>query len=828
MKTASVLIALYITMGLIAGCAFPVGDDYVIPRNEGPGTTYITDYNLQNYVPIPNTGKPPVHAIFNREDVEVKVLWKNAGGTEVPPPFKTFLGNTVYQAEITVTAKNGYRFYPAIAFAYSDGKVTFQQDHPENSTRHITVTYNNSDDADIIFVTNYDLQRYAPIPLAGEKPIRRLTGQEDLTLEAAWKMEQPAASGTFVSIPDDEAYTFDIGTVYQAAIQLKTKPGYRFIQAANFEYTAETKTIQYGTSIPKERELTVTYAATKHAKRVDDRDLTPYVFNPMIGFMPVKKFRGTQYTGTVLWKNAETGAVWEGPFQVCIPYIAEVTLSPTTGYSLTRVEADFFTHTNAAAINNPVNNDIVTIRFSPLGLISFGPVTTDGSALKLLKEKKDESSLTVELPGGTEVVKGNSVTLAAANSPAQVVIDGHGRVLTIEGNDRGKFLTVGKGVTLTLQNISLRGANKNNSPLVEVESGGTLILGTGAVLKENRSSGDAGGVWVNGGKLIMNAGAEIKNMTAQQGGGVLISAGEFIMYDGIIQANHVMPDRKTFSNIGGGVLNTGGTFIMYNGSISGNFANNGINPSPNISIGIGGGVFNGGKGIFTMNNGVIEGNRGDSSANFNVDIIIGGGVCNSNAAFTMNNGFIRGNTAAENGFAEGGNAGGGVFNGQLGIFNMNGGTIGGEGKAANQAQVYGYRSHGVFNANVFTMSGGIITGHTDDPATDPRSMNNGVFNSGTFIMTGPATVAQNNRVDLFTGKCITIAGNLTASTPVANIKYLDDILPGNTIQTLLSANTPDLVTENYTKFFYDGKPGLISAEGKYIHTQSSGVKDENR
>jgi hypothetical protein len=76
-------------------------------------------------------------------------------------------------------------------------------------------------------------------------------------------------------------------------------------------------------------------------------------------------------------------------------------------------------------------------------------------------------------------------------------------------------------------------------------------------------------------------------------------------------------------------------------------------------------------------------------------------------------------------------------------------------------------------------------------------------------------------VNLFTDKCITINGNLTASPPVANIKYLDDIRPGNTRQTLLSANTPDLITENYTKFYYDGKPGLISGEGKYIHTQAA-------
>jgi hypothetical protein len=677
MKTGKVLMLLCITMGLIAGCALPVGDDYVISRNEGPGTTYITDYNLQSYVPIPNTGKPPVHAISNREDVEVKVLWKNAGGTEVPPPFKTFLGNTVYQAEITVAAKNGYGFYPAIAFVYPDGKITSQYDDLKKSTRHITVTYNNSDDADITFVTSYNLQKYVPIPLAGEKPVRNLTSREDLTLEAVWKAEQTAGSNNFVPIPDDEAYTFDIGTVYQAAIQLKAKPGYRFVQVMNFEYTAEPVITQYGLSTPKERNLTFTYIPTKSPKRITDQDLTPYVIKPAIGIIPLKGFGGTQYTGRVLWKDT-AGTVLDGPFQGSTVYKAEVTLTPVMGYGFTGVGQDTFTHTDAAAINNPENSGIVTISFLPIRLTSFGPVSADGSVVKLLQEKKGESILTVDLHGGTEVVKGNSVTLTAGtNSPAQVIINGHNRVLTIEGDDRGKLLTVGKGVTLTLQNITLRGANKNDSPLVEVRNGGTLILKTGAVLKENQSSGDAGGVWVNGGKFIMNG--------------------------GIIEKNTAQPNGQVVSGIGGGVLNTGGTFIMMDGVIQ----ENGVTGSNNY-----------------------------------------------------------------------GNAAGGVFNG-----------------------------------GSFTLSGGNITGNTGG---SDSTVNTGVFNSGTFTMTGPAKVAGNNLVELSTDKYITIGDDLKASSPVANIKYHDVILPDNTTQTLLSANA-FLVTENYTKFYYDGKPDRISAEGKYIH-----------
>jgi hypothetical protein len=836
MKTGSVLLILYITM-TFAGCALPVGDDYVIPRNENPGTTYITNYNLQMYVPIPNTGEQPVQGVTNREDVEVKVLWKDTGGTGVPLPFETFLGNTVYQAEMTITAKDGYEFYSTIPFTYPDGKVTFQRDDLKNSIRHITVTYNNSDDANVIFVTSYELQRFVPIPMAGDKPVISLTSRDDLTVGVEWKAKQ---ADDFVPIPDDAAYTFNIGTVYQAAIRLKTKPGYRFVEVMNFEYTTETIITQYGSSTPEERNLAVTYAAAKSPKHIEDQDLTSYIPKPILGITPVKMFRGTQYTGTVLWKTAETEAVWDSPFQGGMAYKAEVNLTPATGYSFTGIGQDTFTHTEATAINNPANSGIVTISFPSIAFSSFGPVTADGSALKLMKENKDERSLTIKLPPRTEGVRPNTVTLVAGtNSPAQVVIDGTGGVLILMPYElKGKILTVGNGVTLTLQNITLWG-HENNTPLVEIKSGGTLIMGAGAVLGENKNNGDTGGVWINGGKLIMNAGAIIENMAGEQCGGVLISTGEFIMNDGSIHNNTVDLSRKTVGNIAGGVLNTGGTFIMDNGIIEKNYAKNPYTTTGNI----GGGVFNEEKGVFVMNNGSIKGNTaksGDSSYGH-----AGGGVFNINGTFTMNNGVIQDNTAKSgdssyghagggvfninstfslnNGVIQGnevtgsnnyGNGGGGVFNGQLGVFNMKGGTIGGKTKGANQASGGTQTANGVYNDNIFTMSGGIITGNTVGPNDE---FNTGVFNGGTFIMTASAKVAPNNRVDLFTDKYITINSNLTASPPVANIKYLDAIPSDNTTQTLLSANTPYLLTENYSRFYYDGKYSHISPEGKYLH-----------
>jgi hypothetical protein len=195
-----------------------------------------------------------------------------------------------------------------------------------------------------------------------------------------------------------------------------------------------------------------------------------------------------------------------------------------------------------------------------------------------MQEKSGESRLSIDLPTGMEIVTSNSITLEAGiNSPAEVTIDGHGRILTIDaGYAQGKLLTVGKGVTLTLQNLTLLGSRENNAPLVEVRRGGTLILGTGAVLMGNKSSGDAGGV--------------------------LISTGEFIMNDGIIKENTVNKSSYSYyTAIGGGVYNMG-TFTMNNGSIQRNTVSGPYNYGN-----LGGGVFNGDHGIFNMRGGIIGG-----------------------------------------------------------------------------------------------------------------------------------------------------------------------------------------------------------------------------
>ncbi|MDR2631217.1 MAG: carbohydrate-binding domain-containing protein [Spirochaetaceae bacterium] len=938
MKIYTVLLAGCFAGLLMAGCALPLGEDYLVNRDGSAGTTYITDYNLQTYVPIPKTGEKPVILVDNRGDLEVTVVWKDAAGTEIVPPFDTFLTNTMYQAEIKLSPRSGYYFYASVPFGYPEGKTRGHSDDLGQPVRTVTVAYNNSNDADITFITNYNLQSYVPIPLAGETPTDTLPGRADVTVAVAWKVEEedPPNPSRFVSISGVN-YTFEEGKVYQAEITLTANEGYGFIEGSNFKYPDGTVTIPPDDNNEvKIRKLTVTYMETGKPTVISEFNLTPYISKPIRGIMPVVSFAGSQYTGRVTWKNSGTQAVLVGPFQPDTEYMAEVSLSPAVGHTFTGVGQNKFIHTGAktitspaasgevridflstgggggpttvydtdltgripkpvsgeapvlsvsgtqytgsvtwappvygtfqygtvytavAALNagpgytfiglgqnefthrqapggitNPAGNGTITMVFpatasSTLATItSFGPVTKADSALKLIKEKKADNSVTIDLSGGEEEeVEGGSVVLEAGkNSPAKVIINGRGRVLKI--SDQGTLLTVGGGVTLTLRNITLMGMSGNNAPLVRVQ-GGKLILGAGVILTGNENTGDAGGVWVNGGELVLYNGGVIKGMKAARGGGVLIdNGGQFTMGGGILGGEDITDgNRVTGENGGGGVLVADGTFDMLGGTIQYNSAEDGNS---------GGGVLLADGGIFDMHAGFIQSNRVEAGGSGGGVLVVSGafsmfgGTVQSNEAFaggsgggvsilsqgTFNlyDGTIRGNKGLGSG------SGGGVFlsgspaYGGRGRFNMYSGTIGGGNSAdANEAAAGG---GGVYAIDAdFILSGGTIMGNTGYGvyvhASDERyiSVPESFYPTSydSFLMRGAAQVHENNPVFLSSHATITIGETLTAST-AANI--IRQSTPDSATR-LLRASSSELITANYDKFLYNGNGSHIN------------------
>jgi hypothetical protein len=418
------------------------------------------------------------------------------------------------------------------------------------------------------------------------------------------------------------------------------------------------------------------------------------------------------------------------------------TVAPTTITGIAVNGADSFTITPAPNLAAGTHTATVTVSGGNNISASFGvsltvnPPQTFAGLITHLNGNANIASASYTLPSGNETYT-TALILTTANSPASVVIDGGGRVITGSTNN----ITVEAGITLTLKNITF-----TNLPLI-VEASGTLVLGNegnaadSAVVQGNAATA---GVTVNGGTLELKAGALVRDNHAS--GIVLEDGSEFTMEGGEISGNEVksggedvfgggvcvrgpnsvftmnggaIKDNEATATLltnyhGGGVgIVDGGTFIMTNGSISNNKAYYGggvriagdsaiftmtggsISGNGMDSGGYGGGVYAGGGVIFTLDGGDITGNKAGFGAGVE---IIGEG-----ATFTMISGTISGNITNKY-------DGGGVFVSYGSSFTMNGGEISG-----NISERYG---GGVSTGDgaTFNMTGGEITGNSANSA----------------------------------------------------------------------------------------------------------------
>jgi hypothetical protein len=180
---------------------------------------------------------------------------------------------------------------------------------------------------------------------------------------------------------------------------------------------------------------------------------------------------------------------------------------------------------------------------------------------------------TEEVEIGAGAIGANGVVLTATGSTAFTVdLAGGGRTIQLKSGKTVPLITVGQGVTLKLRDITFEGLDDNEAPLIKVETGGTLILGSGgtltptkvAKLTGNTNTAGPGGVEVTGGVFTMMQNGEISGNTGATGG-VSVTAGKFAMTGGKISGN-----TGTGTDSGGGVLiEDGATFTKTGGTIYG-------------------------------------------------------------------------------------------------------------------------------------------------------------------------------------------------------------------------------------------------------------------
>ncbi|MDR1215358.1 MAG: penicillin-binding protein activator LpoB [Treponema sp.] len=292
----------------------------------------------------------------------------------------------------------------------------------------------------------------------------------------------------------------------------------------------------------------------------------------------------------------------------------------------------------------------------------------------------------------TIILKNNETiapkTLSYNGKKVNITLDGGSAGWTVSLRSNGRLFTVGSGVTLMLgNNVSLRGRSRNTSPLVQVNSEGTLVMESGTI--SGNSAKEGGGVYVSG-TFTMSGGT----INGNSGGGVSVSGGTFTQSGGTISGNS-----------GGGVSVSGGTFTQSGGTISGNsttgygsgggvsmysgtFTQSGGTISGNSADRDGGGVFVLSNGTFTQSDGTISGNSADWG---------GGGVDVSGGTFTQSGGTISGNSAS--------GSGGGVSVSSRGTFTQSGGAINGNSTSRSGGGVD-------VSGGTFTQSGGTISGNS--------------------------------------------------------------------------------------------------------------------
>jgi hypothetical protein len=337
------------------------------------------------------------------------------------------------------------------------------------------------------------------------------------------------------------------------------------------------------------------------------------------------------------------------------------------------------------------------------------------SLILTLPEAEEEPLEQVQLgeknlpSGGLVLTNNGSGTFDAAtnNSPANVTIDGGGRVIdqTTPSGTRGEapLITVGSGVTLTLKNITFKGLKTDDGdgdysgyPLILVD-GGKLILEAGAVIRDNH--GYSGGVTILGdGDLIMENGSEIRNNQAfEAGGGISIKCND--ASHGLTMNGGTISNNKSELGGGGGVLLVSGKFDMIDGTISNNTVSR---PDADITPYGGGGVFVCEE--YYSYNGVYP---------FNVP----NGNPEVSAMFYMSGGTISYNTVTND---DRGGGGGGV-NVWVGVFDMSGSSTISGNKINNQPYSYG---NGKYTADL--TGGGVF-----------------VYGDSTFKKSGDSTISGN-------------------------------------------------------------------------------------
>ncbi|MFP3090522.1 hypothetical protein LQZ21_09375 [Treponema sp. TIM-1] len=735
-----------VTVVLMGGCALPLGEDYTIERRDNSASLVIGNYDLQVYVPVPVAGAVPVTAL-SRGDLDLQVVWKDAAGNDISGSLSAFTGGEVYQADITISAKNGWSFDPGINFQYPAGSVTTQPGPNSDPSRRTLTTISYHAAAAAKTIDLVDLSAYIPAPVLGGTPVISFAG-----IQYTGTVEWNGGSGP------NSVDLFKGGVIYTATVSLAAGPGYVFVSNPGFYHTGDTLspdpaaltfTIHPGNSGGT---LSIVFPQTRTGIGIDTPiDLTDLIPAPYAGGAPTTTFvsPGLEYSGTVRWKDSNGAPMVSGAvFQYGVTYIAEAVLTAASGFVFPAglVGTDF-THlydddgippvyipggggTGTITISfGPAKNwnmvsDYVLQNYIPLPVVDGKPVWAfdRGGVIGTISWDYYTPAGGYQAVSPLEVfhcgIYRATISLQAKNgykfNPAEDFDYGPGLVNWGPGGDQSgeesrSITVVYKELTGSFAQKTINTWESNALDRIQAAKTKNEFTSAAAPLYIDLSPGEEYVTFTSDADRLEPAGAVL---TAS-------NSPAYVRIDG--RGRRVW---LTGAPTGQGVITVGSGVTLYLRNIT--LAGIGSNDAPLINVerggilvlehgaviegntntnGKGGGIYN--KGTFIMKGGEISGNKAGN----------GSGVYTTEAIFILEAGKITGNTAND--------WGGGVYQDQ-GTFTMKGGEISG-----NEAVTLPGGGVHIYSGT-FKMEGGEISGNKTT-----TSRGGGVFQLyGTFIKTG--------------------------------------------------------------------------------------------
>ena len=249
--------------------------------------------------------------------------------------------------------------------------------------------------------------------------------------------------------------------------------------------------------------------------------------------------------------------------ELCTPTAVEakdqnsdnLSVTPEAALSTTVTSEEDLRNALEAASTNPEEPTTITVR----GTIELSNIIQIKQNAQIILQGENASAcITVADTSGSL----SSTTALNSNAMLQFVSDGASltiRSITLDGNKKARIVYLETGNTLTLEDGGiLKNGYVHGGGAVYMNTGSTFTM-NGGVIQNNESTWQAGAVYVHGTGSVftMNGGTLENNTSGRFGGAVYMDdSAVFMLNDGIIQNN-------TASRYGGAVASYSGGIKLY-------------------------------------------------------------------------------------------------------------------------------------------------------------------------------------------------------------------------------------------------------------------------